>query len=575
MSLWTLSLFFYLLFYVKIQTGIKYMNQDQNENKNSTKVNDIKKKFYITTTLPYVNAEPHIGHAMEFIRADVIARAKRALGYDVLFNTGTDEHGSKLYEGALKENMTPQAYVDKYSQRFKDFHNLANISYDRFIRTTDEKHILAAQKMWKRCFDNGDIYKKNYKTKYCVGCELEKTDSELVDGKCIDHPTKTIEERDEENYFFKFSNYGDRLSELYNKKNDSSLDVKNTLKNNSFVIPDSRQNEVSAFVKNGLQDFSISRLKSKMPWGVDVPGDSEHVMYVWFDALTSYISTLGWGYDESSAEYNDFIKYWEQDTNFQSNGGDGVAAKSTEANENKRQVVQYCGKDNNRQQSAMWQAMLMSAGVPSSTNIIINGFIQSGGQKMSKSTGNVISPFDIINEYKDLTPFPEEVLRFIVTSEVSTFEDGDLTVESMRAAYQSKLSNGIGNLTSRIMKMATTNFTETIKIEGETLDNINSEVKNRIENLCATYDHSKYMQEVWHDISVLDEYISENAPFKKVKSEDENIKAEGLDNIIHCVHELYKISELIKLAMPKTSALIQELISEHKLPERPIFNRLS
>ena len=527
------------------------MTQEKNENK---------KPFYITTTLPYVNAEPHIGFAMEAIRADVIARAKRALGYDVIFNTGTDEHGSKLYEGAVKENLTPQAYVDKYAKRFKDFHAIANISYDRSIRTTDEKHILAAQKMWQKCFDNGDIYKKNYKTKYCIGCELEKTDSELVDGKCIDHPTKIIEERDEENYFFRFSNYSDRLLELYNKKNDNELDIKN----NSFVIPDSRQNEVTAFVKNGLQDFSISRLKAKMPWGVDVPGDSEHVMYVWFDALTSYISTLDWGYGEDTEEYFSFIRYWEQDSLWLDINEDRI----------KRGIVQYCGKDNNRQQSAMWQAMLMSAGIPNSTNIIINGFIQSGGQKMSKSTGNVISPFDIINEYKGLAMYPEEVLRFIVTSEVSTFEDGDLTVESMRTAYQSKLANGIGNLTSRVMKMATSNFTQPIKIEGDILKNISSEVRERIENLCASYDHQRYMQSTWENINNLDEYISTNTPFKKVKSEDESIKQEGLNNITHCVQELYKISELIKLTMPKTSKLIQGLISNHKAPEVPIFNRL-
>jgi methionyl-tRNA synthetase len=194
---------------------------------------------------------------------------------------------------------------------------------------------------------------------------------------------------------------------------------------------------------------------------------------------------------------------------------------------------------------------------------------------MSKSTGNVISPFGIINEYKELAIYPEEVLRFMVTSEVSTFEDGDLTIDSMRAAYQSKLANGVGNLTSRVMKMATTNFTEAIKIEGEVLNNINIEVRASIENLCATYDHQRYMQSAWDNINALDEYISTNTPFKKVKSEDQSIKQEGLDNITHCVHELYKISELIKLVMPKTSKLIQELIINHKLPDTPIFNRLA
>jgi methionyl-tRNA synthetase len=455
--------------------------------------------------------------------------------------------------------MTPQAYVDKYSQRFKDFHSLANISYDRFIRTTDEKHILAAQKMWQKCFDNGDIYKKNYKTKYCVGCELEKTDSELVDGKCVDHPTKIIEERDEENYFFRFSNYEGKLLELYNKKNENKDDdaiekseIKNILKNNSFVIPDSRQNEVAAFVKNGLQDFSISRLKAKMPWGVDVPGDSEHVMYVWFDALTSYISTLGWGYNESSSGYNDFIKYWEQ-------------------NENKRQVVQYCGKDNNRQQSAMWQAMLMSAGILSSTNIIINGFIQSGGQKMSKSTGNVISPFEVIEHFKEVTDYPEDVLRFVLLHDVSSFEDSDVTMESIKQSYTANLSNGIGNLTSRIMKMA---VTYDVKIDKKENFIFNAEYDNLWKNYNESiekYDLNIALKNIIVAAKWIDVKIQQEEPFKLIKTNPEEAKK----TVQICMQDLFMIAEKLQPFMPRTSDAIMDCIINHKSPERPIFNRLN
>lgn len=497
------------------------------------------KPFYITTTLPYVNAEPHIGFAMEAVRADVIARAKRALGYHVLFNTGTDEHGSKLYEGAIKENMTPQAYVDKYAKRFKDFHTIANISYDRFIRTTDEKHILAAQKMWQKCFDNGDIYKKNYKTKYCIGCELEKTDSELIDGKCIDHPTKEIEERDEENYFFKFSNYGDRLVALY--KND-------------LVIPPTRQNEVSSFVKNGLQDFSISRLRAKMPWGVDVPGDSEHVMYVWFDALTSYISTLDWGILEEENENklsNDFEKYWLQDYTLEN--------KEVRT----REVVQYCGKDNNRQQSAMWQAMLMSAGIPNSTNIIINGFIQSGGQKMSKSTGNVISPFEVIEYFKSFTDYPEDVLRFVLLHDVSSFEDSDVTMESIRQSYTANLSNGIGNLTSRIMKMAVTNLDNNFTVRDF---DIPKEYLQHISN----YDLKKALEFIMSEVTSIDKFIQDTEPFKVIKVDAEK----GRLLISEMRTRLYNIATLLKPFTPRTSVAIMDCITSHKLPENPIFNRL-
>ena len=283
------------------------------------------KKFYITTTLPYVNSNPHMGHALEFVRADVIARYKKLIGYDVFFNTGTDEHGQKIYQIAQKEGRDVQEYTDFYANKFKEILKVLGISDDvNFIRTTDKHHILSAQEFWKVCDKNGYIYKKNYEIKYCVGCELEKTDSDLVEGKCPDHPSFALEIRNEENYFFKFSAFGDKLLDFYKE-------------NRNFVVPDFRFNEIKAFVERGLQDFSISRLKSKMPWGIEVPGDSEQIMYVWFDALVNYISAIGW--PDNMEKFNK----WHVET-----GG----------------MVQYCGKDNLRQQSAMWQAMLMEVGLP-------------------------------------------------------------------------------------------------------------------------------------------------------------------------------------------------------------------
>jgi methionyl-tRNA synthetase len=303
------------------------------------------KNFYITTTLPYVNANPHMGHALEFVRADVIARYKKLQGFDVFFNTGTDEHGQKIYQKAKEEGKTTQEYVDFYTNKVKELLKLLGVSEDiNFVRTTDTHHILAAQEFWKRCDQNGYIYKKNYQIKYCVGCELEKSDSDLVDGKCPDHPNLTIEIIDEENYFFKFSVFGEKLLALYKAHPD-------------FVIPETRFHEIQSFVTRGLQDFSISRLKSKMPWGVEVPGDSEQIMYVWFDALVSYISAIGWPDDLEKFEK------WQIAT-----GG----------------MVQYCGKDNLRQQSAMWQAMLMATNLPNSKTIVIDGFVTgAGGIKMS------------------------------------------------------------------------------------------------------------------------------------------------------------------------------------------------
>lgn len=478
--------------------------------------------IYITTTLPYVNADPHVGFAMEIIRADALARYHRSRGMEVFFNTGTDEHGAKIHEAALKEGIDAQAYTDRYAAKFRELAPLLNLSVDNFIRTTDAHHVRAAQEFWKRCEANGDIYKKLYRVKYCVGCELEKTDSELVDGHCPLHANREIEIREEENYFFKFSNYTKPLLEFYEKHPD-------------FVIPSFRFNETKAFVERGLEDFSISRLKTKMPWGVPVPGDDEHVMYVWFDALVNYISAIGWPDDTER-----FAKWWP--------------------------VIQYCGKDNNRQQSAMWQAMLMSAKLPNSEHIVIDGFIMSGGQKMSKSLGNVINPFDVIEAFKASTPFPEDVLRFVLLHDIPSFEDGDLTLESIKASYSAHLQNGIGNLTSRIMKMTTTHLDGAVEIPVHELAH-----QNAIDEAFGAFDIKRALEAVMSAVGELDAYIQETAPFKVIKVDQER----GRALIIEMVERLHRISVLLEPFLPNTAKEIQRLIVEHKMPESPLFNRLS
>lgn len=497
------------------------------------------KPFYLTTTLPYVNSDPHIGFAMEIIRADVIARHKRETGFDVFFNTGTDEHGAKIHENAVKEGVPVQVYVDGYAAKFLELTTLLNVEEVNFIRTTDMKHVAAAKEMWKRCFDNGYIYKKNYQAKYCVGCELNKTDSELIDGKCPLHLTRDIELIDEENYFFAWSKFGGRGHK------DSLLDFYD--QNPDFVVPDFRYNEIKAFVERGLEDFSISRLKEKMPWGVPVPGDDEHVMYVWFDALTSYISTLGW------PEKGNFEKYW------------------VEEGEETREVVQYCGKDNLRQQSAMWQAMLMAADIPNSTKIVIDGFIISGGQKMSKSLGNVISPLEVIDMFRGVTDYPEEVLRFVLLHDISSFEDGDITLESIKASYTAHLANGIGNLTSRIMKMATmygvTYIQDDFQMQAHTqMDTLWS----RSSNYLNSFDINGAIHVVWQVVSSLDAKIQTQEPFKLVKSNPEKAK----EYVGFYLLELFVIAGKLEVFLPKTSAKILKCILENKMPEKPLFNRL-
>jgi methionyl-tRNA synthetase len=492
-----------------------------------------KKPFYITTTLPYVNADPHIGFAMEIVRADVIARYHQALGEDVFFNTGTDEHGSKIYEAAKKDNRDVQAYVDEYAEKFRGLISLLGITSDiHFIRTTDKNHLLAAQGMWKRCDANGDIYKKNYKIKYCIGCELEKTDSELIDGRCAIHPHLEIEIREEENYFFRFSKYQEKLLAFYEE-------------NPEFVVPDFRFNEIRSFVERGLEDFSISRLKVKMPWGVPVPGDPDHVMYVWFDALTSYISTLSW------PQEGDYKKYWEQE--------------GTE----KREVVQYCGKDNLRQQSAMWQAMLMSSKLPHSTQIVINGFVNGpDGQKMSKSLGNVINPYDAVEVFSPYTNYPEEVIRFYLLS-LPSFEDSNVSIEHIKEIYTAHLANGLGNLTNRIMKMVETYKDQLQKSAYEMKDTY--PIGANIEGYLEEYDIKKALEYISLDIKQLDEGIQKDESFKVVKVNLE----QGVKLIDNHRMRLYKIASELWPFMPRTSEKILECIRENKMPEKPLFARLS
>ncbi len=478
----------------------------------------MQKVFYITTTLPYVNADPHVGFAMEIIRADVIARAKKLDGYDVFFNTGTDEHGQKLLRAAEAEGKEVQVYVDGYAERFRGLKNLLGISGDvHFVRTTDAHHITSAQEFWNRCNERGYIYKKTYQTKYCVGCELEKTDSELNEnGECPIHPGKAVELIDEENYFFKFSAFQQPLLDFYEK-------------NPTFVIPDFRFNEIKSFVSSGLEDFSISRLASKMSWGVSVPNDPLHVMYVWFDALVNYISTLGW--PENTEQ---FKKFWI-------NG----------------MPTQYCGKDNLRQQSAMWQAMLMAADLPTSHQIVINGFITGdGGIKMSKSIGNVINPYDVVADYGT------EALRYFLLRELSAFEDSPFTMERFRDSYNSGLANGIGNLSSRILTLSEKYLDKCPEIPEK------SDFTEYFK-MYEIFDLKKVTDYIWNEIGDLDKTIQETEPFKVIKVDVEK----GKKLISDLVLRLYQVARMLNPILPETNIKLKALIKANKKPEKPLFAR--
>ena len=452
-----------------------------------------KNSFYLTTTLPYVNAAPHIGFALEIVEADVIARYHRdLLGEEVIFNTGTDEHGQKIYEKALEQGVDPKSYCDEWAAKFADLQQLLNLSFNHFIRTTDEHHIAAAQEFWRRCQANGDIYKANYKVKYCVGCELAKQDSELIDGRCPLHPKQELELREEENYFFRFSRYQEQLLSLYAQ--------------DEFVKPKERLNEITAFVKQGLSDFSISRLRDKMPWGIPVPGDDEHVMYVWFDALVNYISTLSWPQNETK-----FTEFWPG--------------------------IQLAGKDNLRQQAAMWQAMLLSAQLPPSRKILINGFIGVDGQKMSKSLGNVISPTDLVKRYG------LDASRFLLINLGTFGEDMDVTFDKLDLNYNAQLANGLGNLCSRVAKMA--------EQAGVSIESSVNELPTEYTSLMNAFDLKPALDCISVKISETDKFLASTTPWKKTGEEQTAILTEAIAQSQQIAHMLIPF-------MPSTAATIKQ-----------------
>jgi methionyl-tRNA synthetase len=501
-------------------------------------------KFYITTTLPYVNADPHIGFAAEIIKADVIARWRRLNGDEVFFNTGTDEHGQKIYEKAKDAGVDPQTYCDGYAAKFRSLKELLNLSVTNFIRTTDEKHVLAAQEFWKRCEANGDIYKKNYKVKYCVGCELEKTDSELVNGCCEFHPGKELEIIEEENYFFKFSKYQQPLLDLYKNNPD-------------FVKPDWRLNEIKSFVERGLEDFSISRLASKMPWGIPVPGDETQVMYVWFDALVNYISCLGW---PNSEELDSRLR-----------GNDGVEGNFAEF----WPGLQVCGKDNLRQQTAMWQSMLMSAGLPNSKQVLVFGFITSNGQKMSKSIGNVVNPIELINKYGI------DATRYFLLKEIKPFADSDFSWEKMDLLYTADLANGLGNLAARVSTLLEKNNIETILKDPDDMTvNENDEVVQEGDTGFAKmyldfsfkmkdYAFDEALAVLWKKITESDVMLTEKKPWKM---ED---KAEIKKVLEPIAQDILNIAYLLQPFMPTSAEKIIKQYSETQIKKSDgLFPRL-
>ena len=436
-------------------------------------------KFYITTSIPYVNSRPHLGHALEFVQADAVARWARLAGREVHFLSGADEHGAKIVRAAEASGQPVEKFVDANTDVFKKLTQELGISTSDFIRTSEERHFTGAQSLWKRLDEAGDIYKKSYRGLYCVGHEAFVTQKDLVGGKCADHGDEP-EVVEEENYFFRLSKYGAQIQEAIES-------------GRMRIYPEGRRNEILSFIKAGLEDVSFSRPSKDISWGVPVPGDASQTMYVWCDALSNYITALGY---DGSKDWQKSQKFWPAD-------------------------LQVIGKDILRFHAAIWPGMLLSAGLELPKALLVHGFIHSGGQKMSKTLGNVVDPFEIIERHG------ADALRYYLLREIPTYEDGDFTEERFLRAYNSDLANGLGNYVSRVAKMIENYFGGVLhKSSGGVLEEVRlKEVWLLYNKAMERLELKSALDSVWAFLGELDNYVQQYEPFKLIKTDEEKTKA--------------------------------------------------
>jgi len=471
----------------------------------------VTKRIYIIQAIPYVNAAPHVGHALEFVQADCLSRFYRSSGYDVMYSAGADENSLKNVQAAEKEGVEVQKLVDKYAKSFFDLKDAFNLTFDVFNRTSSKEHFLGAQKVWGLCKE--DIYKKKYKGLYCVGCEQFYTTSELVDGKCPEHLT-VPEEVEEENYFFKLSNYQKFLEDLVEK-------------DKLQIVPQAKKNEITSFIEGGLEDFSISRsVERAHGWGVPVPSDSSQVMYVWFDALLTYLTALGYPKGEL------YKKFWQENS-----------AK-----------VHIIGKGINRFHTIYWPAILKSAGIDLPNKVFVHGYITVNGQKISKTLGNVIDPFDLVKKYGS------EVIRYYLLREIPAWGDGDFSEGRLKELYNGELANGLGNLVARVARLASDTSLHLPEKKNFTF-------KKEIEAHLKNYRFDFAIMSLWGEISKLDKLINEQKPWE--------LDGADLKRVISPIAvEIREIAFNLSPFMPKTSALILEQFTGKVSAQKPLFPRI-
>lgn len=481
-------------------------------------------KFYLTSAIPYVNSAPHIGHAQEFVYADVIKRYHKLLKHDVLYLCGADENALKIVQAAEKAGKDPQSFCDIHQQEFLDLAQNLNIKFDVWQRGTDRQHhFLSSQKLWQLCGKNGDIYKKSYTGLYCVGCETFYTPEELdKNGECLEHPGRKLEKVSEENYFFKLSHYQKFIEDLI---------TSDKLK----IIPEIRKNEALAFVKRGLEDFSVSRSRKRAKnWGVPVPNDPDQIMYVWFDGLNIYQSGIGFGWDDET--YNQW----------------------------RPQDVMVIGKGILRFHAIYWPAILQSAQLPIPKQLFIHGYLTVDGQKMSKTLGNVVDPNQFIEKYGT------DAVRYYLLREIPSYGDGDFSERRFKELYNADLANGIGNLVARVAKLCQTDGINGITDYSKDLYNLRSSLNTGgYTDHLNTFEFNLALEELWREIKSLDIQIGNDAPWAKSKQEREGYLKSYAKRLLSLADELQPF-------LPQTAGKILAQFKGPEIKSQPsLFPRIS
>ncbi len=480
-----------------------------------------KTPFYITTPIFYPNGKLHIGNTYPTVVCDVFARLARALGRPTFFLTGSDENALKIEKAAKEKGMEVIEYLDTQAGETKLLFDRLYISYDRYIRTTDTvHHHLGVHEMWKRLEKAGDIYEGVYEGLYCVGCESFKTEKDLVGGKCPLHDSEP-EKVKEKNYFFKLSKYTNKIIEAIEG-------------GDLYIVPDARKNEILAVLQEGLDDISFSRPYHGQPNAIQVPGDETQAVYVWGDALTNYVSALGFGGSDESL----MKRFWPE-------------------------AIHVIGKDILRFHVAIWPGMLMSAGLSLPKKILVTGLMQSGGKKMSKTIGNIIDPVEMM----DLVG--SEGLRFYFTHDVPLLDDGEVSKELIVASYNAHLANGIGNLCNRLLKMMISYDSQFDPAEARA-SSYWKEVEQKVADFLDATDLTGYVSYIWKELASIDVWIQETEPFKLFKTDPE--KACGL--VSEMIEKFYILTNFAEPVLPHSAVKIIDCIEERKMPDAPMFMKI-